>query len=65
MMETERLILRPWLESDAEALFKYACDLLQCEGIHHTVVRLLRGQSCIWPRDGEMRIRRYRQGEHV
>jgi len=26
MMETERLILRPWLESDAEALFKYACD---------------------------------------
>ncbi|MCQ2134910.1 MAG: GNAT family N-acetyltransferase [Bacteroidales bacterium] len=25
-METERLILRPWLVSDAEALFKYACD---------------------------------------
>ena len=23
-METERLILRPWRESDAEALFKYA-----------------------------------------
>lgn len=26
MIETERLILRPWLESDAEALFKYASD---------------------------------------
>ena len=26
MMETERLILRPWCESDAEALFKYASD---------------------------------------
>ena len=26
MMETERLILRPWRERDAEALFKYACD---------------------------------------
>ena len=26
MMETERLILRPWRESDAEALFKYASD---------------------------------------
>ncbi|MBR5706775.1 MAG: GNAT family N-acetyltransferase [Bacteroidaceae bacterium] len=25
-METERLILRPWRESDAEALFKYASD---------------------------------------
>ena len=25
-METERLILRPWCESDAEALFKYASD---------------------------------------
>ena len=25
-METERLILRPWRESDAEALYKYACD---------------------------------------
>lgn len=25
-IETERLILRPWLESDAEALFKYASD---------------------------------------
>ena len=25
-METERLILRSWLESDAEALFKYASD---------------------------------------
>jgi RimJ/RimL family protein N-acetyltransferase len=26
MMETERLILRQWRESDAEALFKYASD---------------------------------------
>lgn len=25
-METDRLILRPWRESDAEALFKYASD---------------------------------------
>lgn len=25
-METERLILRPWRETDAEALFKYASD---------------------------------------
>ncbi len=26
MMETERLLLRPWRESDAEALFKWASD---------------------------------------
>ena len=26
MIETERLILRPWREDDAEALFKYASD---------------------------------------
>ena len=26
MMETARILLRPWRESDAEALFKYACD---------------------------------------
>lgn len=26
MIETERLILRPWQESDAESLFKYASD---------------------------------------
>lgn len=26
MIETERLILRPWLESDAETLYKYASD---------------------------------------
>ncbi len=26
MIETKRLILRPWEESDAEALFKYASD---------------------------------------
>lgn len=25
-METERLILRPWVETDAEALYKYASD---------------------------------------
>lgn len=25
-METERILLRPWLESDAEVLFKYASD---------------------------------------
>ena len=26
MMETERILLRPWRESDAETLFKYASD---------------------------------------
>ena len=26
MMETERILLRPWRESDAESLFKYASD---------------------------------------
>lgn len=26
VMETDRLLLRPWLESDAKALFKYASD---------------------------------------
>ncbi len=26
MIETERLILRPWHEDDAESLFKYAKD---------------------------------------
>lgn len=26
IIETERLILRPWRESDVDALFKYACD---------------------------------------
>ena len=26
MLETERLVLRPWQESDAEALYKYASD---------------------------------------
>lgn len=26
IIETERLILRPWREDDADALFKYACD---------------------------------------
>lgn len=25
-METERMLLRPWLDSDAETLFKYASD---------------------------------------
>ena len=25
-LQTKRLILRPWLESDAEALYKYACN---------------------------------------
>ena len=25
-METDRILLRPWRESDAEALFKYASD---------------------------------------
>ena len=25
-METDRLLLRPWKDDDAEALFKYACD---------------------------------------
>ena len=27
-IETERLVLRPWRESDAEALFEYAKELL-------------------------------------
>ncbi|MBQ6263325.1 MAG: GNAT family N-acetyltransferase [Clostridia bacterium] len=26
ILETERLILRPWYESDAQECFKYACD---------------------------------------
>ena len=26
ILETERLILRPWTEDDAEELYKYACD---------------------------------------
>lgn len=26
MIQTERLVLRPWRDDDAEALFKYACD---------------------------------------
>lgn len=26
VIETERLTLRPWLESDAQELYKYACD---------------------------------------
>ena len=26
MIETDRIILRPWLDSDAEALFLYASD---------------------------------------
>lgn len=26
IIETERLILRPWRETDASALYKYACD---------------------------------------
>ena len=26
MIETERLVLRPWQEADAEVLFKYASD---------------------------------------
>ena len=25
-MQTERILLRPWLNTDAEALYKYACD---------------------------------------
>jgi len=25
-METEKILLRPWLDSDAETLFKYASD---------------------------------------
>ena len=25
-METERILLRPWLDSDAETLYKYASD---------------------------------------
>ena len=25
-MQTERILLRPWLDTDAEALYRYACD---------------------------------------
>ena len=28
ILETERLILRPWKEDDAEDLYRYACDPL-------------------------------------
>lgn len=37
MMKTDRLILRPWLESDAEALFKYASDVVN-RGVDQSVV---------------------------
>ena len=26
MLTTERLVLRPWQEEDAESLYSYACD---------------------------------------
>lgn len=26
MLTTERLVLRPWQEEDAESLYRYACD---------------------------------------
>ena len=26
MVTTERLVLRPWREEDAESLYRYACD---------------------------------------
>lgn len=36
-METQRLILRPWTESDAESLYKYAKDpaIGPIAGCHH------------------------------
>ncbi|MBE6930593.1 MAG: GNAT family N-acetyltransferase [Ruminococcaceae bacterium] len=36
MLQTERLILRPWCEDDAEELYKYASDPII-------------GQNCGWP----------------
>ncbi len=34
-MENDRILLRPWLESDAEALYKYASDyFLRLELLH-------------------------------
>lgn len=33
MVTTERLVLRPWREEDAESLYRYACD----------------GPSVLWP----------------
>lgn len=50
-IETERLILRPWKESDAEALFKYASD-----GVHCSFGGLLSGKSGIRQSDGKVRV---------
>ena len=31
ILETKRLILRPWREDDAEELYRYACNLMTKE----------------------------------
>ena len=39
-MQTERILLRPWKDSDAEALYKYASDPEQGKEMPIRVLRL-------------------------
>lgn len=66
MMQTERILLRPWQESDAEALYKYASDPIVGDRagwppLHLAHQQPFRRQSCLWPRDGEVRFRTHRR----
>ena len=36
---TERLVLRPWRETDAESLYRYACDGQERVTCYHAVTR--------------------------
>ena len=45
IIETERLILRPWQEADAEALYKYASDIRVC-------------RMALWPRHTSVEMSR-------
>ena len=67
MMETDRLLLRPWLESDAEALYKYASDpdvgpragwpphnsVEESRGIIRTVFSNATTWAIVWKETGE------------
>ena len=77
-METERILLRHWQESDAEALFKYASDpdvgpragwparlLHQREAFRKHLGRPFYRQSCIGKSHGEMRFLRHRNAEQM